>query len=128
MTPTHETPPVVLSIAGTDSGGAAGTAADLTTFAAPGTHGACVLTAVTAQDTTGVRAVHDHPRNISDEEIDAIAATGGTIGVMFSPVFLAGRWRADSTCILDHIDHIFGRAQLRCLQKDHAGQVHHLFK
>jgi predicted Zn-ribbon and HTH transcriptional regulator len=27
---------------------------------------------------------------------------------------------------LDHIDHIFGRAQLRCLQKDHAGQVHHL--
>lgn len=51
------TPPVVLSIAATDSGGAAGLAADLTTFAALGVHGACAVTAVTAQDTTAVHAV-----------------------------------------------------------------------
>lgn len=52
------TPAVVLTVAGTDSGGAAGIAADLTTFADLGIHGAAVVTAVTAQDTTGVRAVH----------------------------------------------------------------------
>jgi hydroxymethylpyrimidine/phosphomethylpyrimidine kinase len=51
------TPPVVLSVAGTDSGGAAGLAADLTTVAALGGHGACAVTAVTAQDTTGVHRV-----------------------------------------------------------------------
>jgi hydroxymethylpyrimidine/phosphomethylpyrimidine kinase len=54
----HDTPLVVLTIAGTDSGGAAGIAADLTTFADLGAHGACVVTAITAQDTTGVRALH----------------------------------------------------------------------
>lgn len=65
-------PPVVLTIAGTDSGGAAGIAADLTTFAALGVHGACVVTAVTAQDTTGVRAVHPIPYDIVEAQLDAV--------------------------------------------------------
>lgn len=66
------TPPVVLTIAGTDSGGAAGIAADLTTFAALGVHGACVVTAVTAQDTTGVRAIHPVPLDVVAAQLDAV--------------------------------------------------------
>lgn len=71
MTPTL-TPPVVLSVAGTDSGGAAGTAADLTTLAALGVHGACVVTAVTAQDTTAVHAVHAVPPAAVAAQLDAV--------------------------------------------------------
>ncbi|QSR27880.1 hydroxymethylpyrimidine/phosphomethylpyrimidine kinase [Nocardioides aromaticivorans] len=65
-------PPVVVTIAGSDSGGAAGIAADLTTFAALGVHGACVVTAVTAQDTTGVRAVHPVPLEVVAAQLDAV--------------------------------------------------------
>jgi hydroxymethylpyrimidine/phosphomethylpyrimidine kinase len=65
-------PPVVVTIAGSDSGGAAGIAADLTTFAAVGVHGACVVTAVTAQDTTGVRAIHPVPLDVVAAQLDAV--------------------------------------------------------
>lgn len=66
------TPPVVLSIAATDSGGGAGLAADLATFAALGVHGTCVVTAVTAQDTTGVHAIHPVPLDIVEQQLDAV--------------------------------------------------------
>ncbi len=65
-------PPVVVSIAGTDSGGAAGLAADLATFAALGVHGSCVVTAVTAQDTLGVRAIHRVPLEVVAAQLDAV--------------------------------------------------------
>lgn len=65
-------PPVVVTVAGVDSGGAAGIAADLTTFAALGVHGACVVTAVTAQDTTGVRAIHPVPFDVVAAQLDAV--------------------------------------------------------
>ena len=65
-------PPVVVTVAGTDSGGAAGIAADLATFAALGVHGACVVTAVTAQDTTGVHAVHPVPYDVVAAQLDAV--------------------------------------------------------
>lgn len=66
------TPPVALTIAGTDSGGAAGIAADLTTFSLLGVHGACVVTAVTAQDTTGVREIHPVPADVVSAQISAV--------------------------------------------------------
>ena len=55
------TPPVVLTIAGSDSGGGAGIQADLKTFAALGAYGASVITAVTAQNTRGVTRRHPMP-------------------------------------------------------------------
>lgn len=65
-------PPVVLAVAGTDSGGAAGLAADLATIGHLGCHAACVVTAVTAQDTTGVHAIHPLPREVVAAQLDAV--------------------------------------------------------
>ena len=55
------TPPVALTIAGSDSSGGAGVQADLKTFAALRVFGASAITALTAQNTTGVRDVHPVP-------------------------------------------------------------------
>ena len=52
------TPPRLLTIAGSDSGGGAGIQADLKTFAAHGVYGMSAVTAVTVQNTLGVTAVH----------------------------------------------------------------------
>lgn len=93
-----DTPPVLLSIAGTDSGGAAGLAADLTTFADLGAHGACTVTAVTAQDTTGVRAIHPVPVGVVADQLDAVlddlpvaAAKTGMLGTPDIVALVAGR-------------------------------------
>jgi len=65
---------IALTIAGSDSGGGAGIQADLKTFAALGVYGACAVTAVTAQNTEGVRAIHDVPPEIVAAQIDAVFA------------------------------------------------------
>ncbi len=66
------TPPKTLTIAGSDSCGGAGIEADLKTFAALGVYGAAAVTAVTAQNTQGVRAIHDIPPEIVAQQIDAV--------------------------------------------------------
>ena len=66
--------PVALTIAGSDSGGGAGIQADLKTFHAFGVFGTSVVTAVTAQNTLGVTAVHPVPPEMVRAQIDAVAA------------------------------------------------------
>ena len=65
-------PPVVLTIAGSDSGGGAGIQADLKTFAALGAYGTSVLTAITAQNTVGVTAIHPVPIDVVAAQLDAV--------------------------------------------------------
>jgi hydroxymethylpyrimidine/phosphomethylpyrimidine kinase len=68
-----ETPSIALTIAGSDSGGGAGIQADLKTFHAHGVFGISVVTAVTAQNTQGVTAVHAIPLDIVEAQIQAVA-------------------------------------------------------
>ena len=66
------TPPVALTIAGSDSSGGAGIQADLKTFAALGVFGTSAVTALTAQNTTGVRDVHSVPIENVVAQIQAV--------------------------------------------------------
>ena len=66
------TTPVALTIAGSDSSGGAGIQADLKTFAALGVYGASVITALTAQNTSGVTGIHQVPADFVAAQIDAV--------------------------------------------------------
>src|SRR5574341_265836 len=66
------TPPSVLAIAGSDSSAGAGIQADLKTCAALGVYGTCAITAITAQNTIGVTAVHELTAHLVAAQIDAV--------------------------------------------------------
>ena len=95
--------PIAVTIAGSDSGGGAGIQADLKTFSALGVYGASVITALTAQNTKGVTAIHDVPADFITAQIDAVfsdlAVSAVKIGMVSqSPVIEAiaaglERWR-----------------------------------
>jgi hydroxymethylpyrimidine/phosphomethylpyrimidine kinase len=63
---------IAVTIAGSDSGGGAGIQADLKTFSALGVYGASVITALTAQNTRCVSAIHDAPADFVTAQIDAV--------------------------------------------------------
>ncbi|MET9261472.1 bifunctional hydroxymethylpyrimidine kinase/phosphomethylpyrimidine kinase [Amycolatopsis sp. NPDC004079] len=73
----NPSPPSALTIAGSDSGGAAGLQADLRTFLTCGVHGLVAVTAVTVQNTLGVHDRADLPPHIVAGQIEAVAADMG---------------------------------------------------
>jgi len=81
-------PPRVLTIASSDSGGGAGIQADLKAFARCGAHGMSAIVALTAQNTVGVRAIHELPPEFVRAQIDAvlddIGADAAKTGMLFS--------------------------------------------
>ena len=66
--------PTALTIAGVDSGGGAGVAADIKTFAALGVHGTCVIASLTAQNTRGVVNFQDIPVSFIEEQFNAVVS------------------------------------------------------
>jgi len=70
--PRDDATPIALTIAGSDSSGGAGILADLKTFSAFGVYGACVVTALTAQNTRGVTGVHPVPPEFVSLQIEAV--------------------------------------------------------
>jgi hypothetical protein len=79
----------VLTIAGSDSGGGAGIQADLKTFAALGCFGTSAITALTAQNTLGVQAIHAVPAAFLKAQIQSVLDDIGTdaikIGMLHTP-------------------------------------------
>jgi len=89
MNPSTSRYPLLLTIAGSDSGGGAGIQADLKTFSALGCYGMSAITALTAQNTTGVRAIHAIPPQMLRDQIDAVIEDIGVdavkIGMLHAP-------------------------------------------
>lgn len=83
----------VLTIAGSDSGGGAGIQADLKTFSALGCFGMSVITAVTAQNTCEVTAIHPIPNEVVSSQMDAVVSDIGVdavkIGMLSNPEIIA---------------------------------------
>lgn len=102
----------VLTIAGSDSGGGAGIQADLKTFAALGCYGMSAITALTAQNTRGVNAIHPVPPDFAAAQIAAVFEDIGTdavkIGMLYSAELIrvvAGQLRryAAGNIVLDPV-------------------------
>jgi len=83
----------VLAIAGSDSGGGAGIQADLKAITALGGYGMTAITAITAQNTVGVQAIHEVPPRLVEAQIDSVVNDIGIdavkTGMLFTPEIVA---------------------------------------
>jgi hydroxymethylpyrimidine/phosphomethylpyrimidine kinase len=94
--------PVALTIAGSDSGGGAGIQADLKAFARCGVHGTCAITAITAQNTVGVQAIHQVPPEMVLAQVRAVVDDIGVDAVKVGMLGTAQAIRAVA-CALDEL-------------------------
>ena len=104
--------PIAVTLAGSDSGGGAGIQADLKAFSALGVYGASVITALTAQNTVGVTAIHDVPAEFVAAQMDAVFSDLDVSAVKIGMVSQRGvietvaaglaRWR-QSQLVLDPV-------------------------
>lgn len=102
LTPAGETPLRVMTIAGSDSGGGAGIQADMRTFAMLGLHGCVALTAVTVQNSVGVKGFHEVPLDVVAGQISSVtsdigiqAAKTGMLASSDIITTIAETWRAE---------------------------------
>ncbi|WP_431234927.1 bifunctional hydroxymethylpyrimidine kinase/phosphomethylpyrimidine kinase [Mycolicibacterium psychrotolerans] len=100
LTPPGQTPRRVMTIAGSDSGGGAGIQADMRTFALLGVHSLVAVTAVTVQNSLGVKGFHEIPTDVIAGQISAVVTDIGVqaakTGMLASSQIIetvAGTWR-----------------------------------
>ncbi|MDT5146391.1 MAG: hydroxymethylpyrimidine/phosphomethylpyrimidine kinase [Mycobacterium sp.] len=130
--PPGTTPPRVLSIAGSDSGGGAGIQADMRTMALLGVHACVAVTAVTVQNTMGVKGIHEVPDDVVAGQIEAVvtdigiqAAKTGMLASSAIVASVADTWRrlrmtvplvVDPVCASMHGDALLAASALDTLR------------
>ncbi|MFN6544223.1 bifunctional hydroxymethylpyrimidine kinase/phosphomethylpyrimidine kinase [Mycolicibacterium nivoides] len=102
LAPAGDAPLRVMTIAGSDSGGGAGIQADMRTFAMLGLHGCVAVTAVTVQNSVGVKGFHEIPLDVVSGQISAVtsdigiqAAKTGMLASSEIITTIAETWRAE---------------------------------
>jgi hydroxymethylpyrimidine/phosphomethylpyrimidine kinase len=93
---------VAMTVAGSDSGGGAGIQADIKTFHAFGVFGTSAITAITAQNTMGVNAVHPIPLDVVRAQIDAIVGDLGPSAVKTGMLATAELVHTVADALRDH--------------------------
>lgn len=132
LAPPGATPLRVLTIAGSDSGGGAGIQADMRTLALLGAHACVAVTAVTVQNTLGVKRFHEIPDDVVADQIEAVVTDIGVqaakTGMLASSSIIdavAGAWRrlelavplvVDPVCASMHGDALLATSALDSLR------------